>query len=267
MNTKRSHGHDLDCPIIRKKMRTGAGAKIDAKADETFTGCFSFCIYNNALYDMDDKCNYFEKRYLVGLLYNIKKINALSRKWTIIVYADHNLQHYYSSLHKKQFVSLLLEHDNIEIHWVVNKYIKHTAFALERYRAISNPKYSIVVVRDVDQLITSLDISNINHLIDSDRYDTLCYRTLSMTFICGGGGFATKKTGQTYIDDEELRHTHLPRYINNYYQDGVGYEEYWITLNHTHKKINLGVVNTVITKFNNGGWYVGDNAIFMLPYC
>ena len=256
MSTKRRHDHDLECPIKNKKQRS-----------DSFNGCFSFCIYNNALYDASKTNNYFEKRYLDGLLTNIKKIDCLDRDWSLIIYADSNLQHYYSNFHKKQFIDLLMDYDiDIEIHWVVNKYMKYTAFALERFRPISNPVYSIVVVRDVDQLITSLDVSYINELIDSDQHDTLCYRTSNMAFICGGGGFATKKTGQTYIDIEETRHMYVHEYITKHYEDGIGYEEFWMTMNHKHKKINLGAINVITTVCHGGAWYVGNNAVFTLPY-
>ncbi len=253
MTNKRRHDYDSDSEPETKKVQCIRPRK-----------CFSFCIFNNSMYDSSYTNKSFEKRYVDGLINNIRTINNIKQQWSIVIYVDILLKGYYSNYHKL-YLQDVFDHPNITIIYSVNKYRRTHGFALERFRPISSTKYDVVVVRDVDQLITRHDISIIQKFIDSE-HDSLFYKCKN-SYCCIGGGFATKITGQSYIEIEEYRHS-MKSYLKMYPEpedNGLGFEEHYIDNALSNKFLCFGKIRTVTVRFINDNWYLDNKLLFGCP--
>ncbi len=225
------------------------------------TKCFSFCIFNNAMYNKKSTNKVFEQRYLNGLLKNIETIRKLNDNWNVVVYIDKLLDSYFSDFHYSTLNDLLC-YNNVTLIWTTNDYKKPIGFALERYLILSDKSYNLVAIRDVDQILTPYDIELLNSFsISTD--DSMLYRSsASKAWYCMGGGFATKKTGQSFI--LKSGRFQMDRYLKGC-PNGLGYEEYYMDKAFTNSNISLGKERIVLTEFRNNKWYSGKTLLFGKP--
>ncbi len=208
---------------------------------------------------------YFEKRYLNGLINNLQYISNNYSDWKIVVYIDNNLEKYYSTFHKSLIIDLLSK-IKLEITLVYTKNMMYPiTYALERYRALSL-KYDILAVRDCDQEITKSDFDLINDFIKSD-YDTMLYKSRQMTFSCLGGGFTTKKSCPDIFSDITF-HQYKYKYIDEYIsqtETTMGYDEFFITICIDCNLFDVGKKLLHSLNFRKGSWYDRGKAVFILP--
>lgn len=146
---------------------------------------FSFSLFDYGDYE-HIKPSYIQKFqfYVDGFKRNSDIIHENFPDFKIVLYADVKLK------------GRLDFSQDIDIIWIEYPNEFFTSMASIRYHILYDRPYDVVIIRDVDQIISSVDVTTIKDWLDSDSqmllytfhpYNSVC----EFEGICGGG-FATK---------------------------------------------------------------------------
>jgi hypothetical protein len=164
---------------------------------------FSFCLFDGS----KDPDNLPFNMYLNGFLQNCEVIKYHFPDFKIVLYVDQEIK---KTIEQNYYINT---NPLIKINFFDNDTGIQNAAVYYRYNILTEP-FEIAIIRDIDQVLTELDIVTLKNWINDHNSNYLFYlyksshcKNNSFDGICGGG-FATKNNHITALvnSDETTKH-------------------------------------------------------------